>query len=360
MELWMKSSSSAAAALLNWGTTTGDQQSAMRMVNGHLQFVGGGVSVEGSVAINDGSWHHVAVSYDGSNVRLYVDGAADGSATGTLTTAGTTLRLGRENAPGDGGFFNGMLDEVRVWTLSKAAPALNTDKNRSVAYNASGLVVSYRLNEGSGIAAGNALGSNNGVLYNSPSWILGAVTGFVFSNYLWTNGETGAQTQAKTGGNYKVTSYDADGCSAASSTVSVTVNDLPVLTSSTDGSVCGNGAVTLSATASSGTVNWYTVSSGGSAVATGNSFTTPSLSSTTTYYAGVTSAAGCMSATRTAVLATVNTVPTINSTTGATVCITGSVSLAATAPGLHALPADCPPDATRRECRACVHPLQPA
>jgi hypothetical protein len=82
MELWMKSRSSAAAALLNWGTTTGDQQAAMRMGNGHLQFVGGSVSVEGSVAINDGSWHHVAVSYDGSAVRLYVDGAADGSATG--------------------------------------------------------------------------------------------------------------------------------------------------------------------------------------------------------------------------------------------------------------------------------------
>jgi hypothetical protein len=331
MELWMKSSSSATAMLLNWGTSTGNQQTAMRLANGHLQFVGGGVVVEGTASINDGNWHHVAMSYDGTDLRLYVDGAADGNAAVTMNTAGTVLRLGRENGASGAGFFTGTIDEVRIWNLSKTATALNTDKNRSVAYDAAGLVVSYRLNEGSGIAAGNALGSNNGVLYNGPSWILGTVTGFVFSNYLWTNGETGAQTQAKTGSNYKVTSYDADGCSSSSSVIAVTVNDLPEVTGVTDGAVCGSGTVSLSASATGGTVNWYAASSGGSSLGSGNSFTTPVLSATTTYYAGAVSAAGCESAERLAVVATVGTVPTITSSTGATVCIEGSLSLAATA-----------------------------
>lgn len=46
---------------------------------------------------------------------------------------------------------------------------------------------------------------------------------------------------------------------------------------------CNPASVTLNA-AGSGTLNWYSQPSGGNAVATGSSFTTPVLSSTTTYY----------------------------------------------------------------------------
>lgn len=58
------------------------------------------------------------------------------------------------------------------------------------------------------------------------------------------------------------------------------------LLSTTAGSRCGTGAVTLGATAASGnTIRWYSASSGGTPAGTGNTFTTPSLSATTTYYA---------------------------------------------------------------------------
>ncbi|PZR26332.1 MAG: hypothetical protein DI535_14520 [Citrobacter freundii] len=64
---------------------------------------------------------------------------------------------------------------------------------------------------------------------------------------------------------------------------------------------CDAGSVTLSATATSGsTVSWYSVESGGSALATGNTYSIPSLSNTTTYYA---TTAGCSQ--RTPVVATV-------------------------------------------------------
>jgi len=59
----------------------------------------------------------------------------------------------------------------------------------------------------------------------------------------------------------------------------------PTVTSTTPGSRCGYGTVTLGATASAGTINWYTNSTGGASLGTGNSFTTPNISSTTTYYA---------------------------------------------------------------------------
>ncbi len=87
----------------------------------------------------------------------------------------------------------------------------------------------------------------------------------------------------------------------------VTVNSPPTV-NVTPASRCGSGAVTLGATTSQGTIEWYTSSTGGSPVGTGNSFTTPSLSSTTTYYVGVTGAT-CNPSSRTPVIATINPLP---------------------------------------------------
>jgi hypothetical protein len=59
----------------------------------------------------------------------------------------------------------------------------------------------------------------------------------------------------------------------------------PQLTSTTPGSRCGPGTVTLGATGSVGTqANWYANPTGGTPLGTGNSFVTPVIANTTTYY----------------------------------------------------------------------------
>lgn len=59
----------------------------------------------------------------------------------------------------------------------------------------------------------------------------------------------------------------------------------PLILSTAPASRCGFGTVTLSATPNVGSViNWYTASSGGSPIFTGNSFTTPAIGTSTTYY----------------------------------------------------------------------------
>ncbi len=57
--------------------------------------------------------------------------------------------------------------------------------------------------------------------------------------------------------------------------------------SSTPGLRCGTGTATAVATGSAGTtIKWYANASGGAALGTGTSFVTPSITATTTYYAG--------------------------------------------------------------------------
>lgn len=133
-----------------------------------------------------------------------------------------------------------------------------------------------------------------------------------------------------TAGTYTVTLQAANfnGLDTKTVTNMITVTAFPTVTSTTPGSRCDAGTVTLAATASAGTLNWYANPTGGTSIGTGTSFTTPSISTTTTYY--VETANGSCNSARTSVVATVNTTPTITATTPASRCDTGSVTLNAT------------------------------
>ena len=154
----------------------------------------------------------------------------------------------------------------------------------------------------------------------------------------WYNAPTGGIVQGS-GNNFSLSNWSSsttfyvqatDGsCQSARIPVVVTVNDRPLNTSVTPASICGTGTVTLGATFTVGTINWYTVPSGGTSIATGSSFTTPTISSTTTYYVESENN-GCISSVRTAITATVYDIPVITSTTPASLCGSGSVQLQAT------------------------------
>ncbi|MEN9730416.1 MAG: hypothetical protein RLZ91_1534, partial [Bacteroidota bacterium] len=116
----------------------------------------------------------------------------------------------------------------------------------------------------------------------------------------------------------------------------VTVLSLPTVDAVVAGERCGtNGTVTLSATASAGaSINWYNTSTGGTLLSGNSTFVTPSISSSTTYYAEAVGTLSCKSATRTPVLATVQTLvpalPTLSSAAALTRCDAGSVTITAT------------------------------
>lgn len=103
---------------------------------------------------------------------------------------------------------------------------------------------------------------------------------------------------------------------------------IPQITGTTNATRCGNGSVTLQATANLGTVNWYTTATGGTPVFSGNSFTTPVLSTTTNYYVDALPI-GCTTPNRTMVTATINALPVTQFITPTTVCQNTSTTLTA-------------------------------
>lgn len=172
---------------------------------------------------------------------------------------------------------------------------------------------------------------------NLTSSFSGGISNYTFewrnpSNVVIASSQNTTVTPA-VAGNYTVKITDGSGATTTS-VVNVTVSGVApgIPTSPVNGSRCGTGTVNISATPVAGaTIDWYDVPSGGSVLAGGtgtNSFTTPSISGTTTYYAESRNTSGCagVSASRTAVVATVNpnVTPTITiSSTQVNLCTNG-------------------------------------
>ncbi|MBP8792559.1 MAG: T9SS type B sorting domain-containing protein [Lutibacter sp.] len=113
-------------------------------------------------------------------------------------------------------------------------------------------------------------------------------------------------------------------------TTSTTIT-IAEITTTIPSSNCGPGIVTLYATASTGTVIWFNSLTGGTKLGSGNSYTTPSISSTTTYYAVASADGICETGVRMPVVATIHTIPTIIAAPDIIICGAGTGTLSATA-----------------------------
>ncbi len=107
--------------------------------------------------------------------------------------------------------------------------------------------------------------------------------GITYTNIPTATANTYVATPTATTYYQCVVTCSAGPASGTSTPVQITFTNN--ITATTPATRCGTGTVNLAATASSGTINWYAAASGGSPVGTGSSFTTPSISTSTTYYA---------------------------------------------------------------------------
>ena len=114
------------------------------------------VTIQGS-AINYGVWTNIAIVYDQTSVRLYVNG----NVVNTVAVSGLTpnpsslpTRIGAGNSEGSPtDFFSGQIDEISLWTKVLSPSDVISNMNNQLIGNESGLVGYYNFNEG--IANGN-------------------------------------------------------------------------------------------------------------------------------------------------------------------------------------------------------------
>ena len=90
------------------------------------------VTGPGLLALN--TWTHVAGTYDGTTLRIYVNGVLVRSAavlSGDLAVSNGALRIGGNavSLPFGGQFFKGLLDEIRIYNRALSKAEIQTDMN---------------------------------------------------------------------------------------------------------------------------------------------------------------------------------------------------------------------------------------
>ena len=131
--------------------------------------------VYGTTPVTDGTWHHAAVTYDGSTWVLYLDGVADG----TLDTAGAVPRHDSEQHFGvatamnthgaASGYFRGAIDEVRVWSVARDEDAIRDTLNVPLGPE-DDLVARWGFDEGVGTYAADTIGDAEGTVLGA-AWV---------------------------------------------------------------------------------------------------------------------------------------------------------------------------------------------
>ena len=87
----------------------------------------------GTSALTPNTWSHLAVTFDGATLRLYVNGTQVGTLAqaGTIVTSTNPLQIGGDSIYGQ--FFQGMIDEVRVYNTALTLAQIQADMNAPVA-----------------------------------------------------------------------------------------------------------------------------------------------------------------------------------------------------------------------------------
>lgn len=132
------------------------------------------------------NWAHVAVSYNGAELTVYVNGDTAGTivATGTVLYKASPVYIGRRSgskSTAGVSVLNGGLDEFRIWNIERTQTQIIENMHRKLAnFSEPNLVAYYRMNEAfpSALVADASGNCNSGTLVNlnpNTQWLNGSV-----------------------------------------------------------------------------------------------------------------------------------------------------------------------------------------
>ena len=117
------------------------------------------LSITGNTILKAGIWYHVAISaLNGGTMQLYVNGLPEGAPlpVKTLWTLGNQFVVGSTTG-GGATFFNGQIDELRIWNKVRTAEEIKSSYANTLALPQDGLIASYNFDEGTAGAVNTGL-----------------------------------------------------------------------------------------------------------------------------------------------------------------------------------------------------------
>lgn len=173
-------------------------------------------------------WHCAVMTYNGSSLKAYMDNSLLGSSSLTPAEYNSLAAFTIGNLDGNPvqGFI-GTIDDIGIWNRALSEQEITGIFNACVS------------------TLEPAITSNGSTTFCSGGFV--QLTSSMADSYLWSNGATTQTITVTEAGEYTVTVFDSDGCSATSEPIEVFVNDVPSAAVNTSGStdLCSGESVTL-------------------------------------------------------------------------------------------------------------------
>ncbi len=196
IEAWVRNSTGNDMTIFNYGNinVATNQIYTLHLYNG-VYIIGYFNDINTGYNINDGNWHHVAVSHDGTNSRIYVDGVLINTTSITYNTNGYDFQIGASNRNGSYLYnLSGSLDEIRVWNVALTEADILATMNCE-AQSQPELVAYYKFNQGFDAADNSSIttltdSSGNGIDGTLTNFALTGTTSNWQSGSAVTTGDT--------------------------------------------------------------------------------------------------------------------------------------------------------------------------
>lgn len=282
VETWVKPSTNTGLGVIvgNYANPTGgNMQFLMRRDNANYTFWISGTpgvfkNVTASNAVLVNTWQHIAGVWNGSDLKIYINGVLAGTTTGvtesSFATTTNNLMIGNNQAASPER-FTGNIDEVRIWTNVRTAEQINGSKNCELQGTETGLIAYYKFNQGfdasNNVAITTLTASTgpNGTLTNftltaaTSNWLAGSpvTTGSIIPSVatvttpvVYTQGSTASALTATTGTNgtgllWYTTASGGVGSASAPTPSTATVGNTSYWVSSTNANGCESARVEI-------------------------------------------------------------------------------------------------------------------
>lgn len=144
----------------------------------------------GATTVPLNTWTHLAGVWDGSQLRVYINGVLDGTttlSTGAFNATTNPVRIGASLLTES---WDGSLDEIRIWNVARTGVEIASYMNSCMNGTAANLLALYDLEEGGGSTVTDRAGNGyNGTLVNAPVWSTGIACTTLPVNFLGIHAE---------------------------------------------------------------------------------------------------------------------------------------------------------------------------
>jgi endo-beta-N-acetylglucosaminidase D len=178
LECWVKANSfkannpyiSSLLGIENGGSSTallrlGDAGIAANQVQFVAQIGAATLKLTSVTRLTAGTWYHIAATYDGTAMRLYINGVLDATLNGAAgnVTANAPFSLGRNNSSPR--ILDGWMDELRAWTRALTPAEIAANACGVPTSATTGLAGYWRCNESPTLVASDASGQGHNAAF---------------------------------------------------------------------------------------------------------------------------------------------------------------------------------------------------